>query len=47
MRASGVQETNVAISRAILVVKAHADHVLIAGPPGSLIRSDTGRITDG
>jgi hypothetical protein len=32
------RNTNVAISRAILVVKAHADHVLIAEPPGSLIR---------
>ena len=32
------RNTNVAISRAILVVKAHADHVLIAELPGSLIR---------
>jgi hypothetical protein len=41
------RNTNVTISRATLVVKAHADHVLIAGPPGSLLRVDTSRITDG
>jgi hypothetical protein len=41
------RNTNVAISRAILVVKAHAHHVLIAGPPDSLIRTDTSRITNG
>jgi hypothetical protein len=41
------RNTNVTISRATLVVKAHADHVLIAGPPGSLIRNDGSRITDG
>ena len=41
------RNTNVAISRAILVVKAHADNVLIAEPPGSLIRTDTSRIANG
>jgi hypothetical protein len=41
------RSTNVTISRVTLVVKAHADHVLIAGPPGSLICNDNSRIVGG
>ena len=41
------RSTNVTISRVALVVKAHADHLLIAGPPGFLIRNDNSRIVGG